>query len=91
MCEPKKRDRRFSRLGECFTRMAMNAASDTSTATAKKSSMKPMTAVLPIRGMAKLRANRQPKASMMVRMRMVKPHMVKKWAMPGTVHWRSFF
>ena len=22
---------------------------------------------------------------------MVKPHMVKKWAMPGTVHWRSFF
>ena len=22
---------------------------------------------------------------------MVKPHMVKKWAMPGTVHLRSFF
>jgi len=35
--EPKNRDRRFSRLGEWMTRMAMNVAIDTSTATAKKS------------------------------------------------------
>ena len=28
---------------------------------------------------------------MMVSNRMVKPHMVKKWARPGTVHCRSFF
>ena len=26
---------------------------------------------------------------MIVSSRMVKPHMVKKWARPGTVHWRS--
>ena len=58
--EPKKRDRRFSRLGECFTRMAMNTPSDTSTATAKKSSMNPMTAGVADQGEAKLRANRSP-------------------------------
>ena len=91
VCEPKKRDRRFSRFGEWLTRMVMNVAIEIRTATAKKSSMKPMTAVLPMRGRAKLRANRAPKASMIVRIRMVKPHMVKKWAMPGTVHWSSFF
>ena len=91
VCDPKKRDRRFSRLGECFTRMAMNTSSDKMTATAKKSSRNPMMARLPMSGMAKERANRQPNASMMVRVRTVKPHMVKKWATPGTVHWRSFF
>ena len=51
MCEPKKRDRRFSRLGEWFTRMMMKVAIDTSTATAKKSSRKPMTARWPMSGM----------------------------------------
>ena len=60
MWEPKNRDRRFSRFGECFTRMPMKTASDTRTATAKKSSMNPTTAVLPIRGRAKLRENRPP-------------------------------
>ena len=61
------------------------------TATAKKSSRNPMTAVCPIRGMWKSRWKRQPKASMMVRKRMVKPQKVKAWATPGTVHCSSFF
>ena len=58
--EPKKRERRFSRLGECLTRMATKTSSETMTATAKKSSTKPITAVRPIRGMWKSRTKRQP-------------------------------
>ncbi len=89
--EPKKRDRRFSRLGECLTRMPTNTRRETMTATAKKSSRKPITAVCPMMGMWKSRWNRHPNASMMVRKRMVKPQKVKAWAIPGTVHCSSFF
>jgi hypothetical protein len=91
VCEPKKRERRFSRLGECLTRMPTNTPSEMITATAKKSSRKPMNAVWPMRGMWKSRWNRQPNASMMVRNKMVKPQKVKAWATPGTVHCSSFF
>ena len=63
--------------------MATNVASDTSTATAKKSSRNPMASHRPMIGMWKSRWKRQPNASMMVRIRIVKPHMVKKWAVPG--------
>ena len=58
--EPKKRERRFSRLGECLTRMPTKTHRETMTATAKKSSRKPMNAVCPISGMWKSRWNRQP-------------------------------
>ena len=74
-----------------MTRMATNTSRETSTATAKKSSRKPMTAVCPISGMWKSRWKRQPYASMMVRNRIVKPQKVKAWARPGTVHCNSFF
>ncbi len=33
---------------------------------------------------------RQPYASMIVSSRIVKPHIVKKWATPGMVHFKSF-
>ena len=89
--EPKNRDRRFSRPGECLTRMPTKTSSESTTATAKKSSRKPMTGGVADRGMWKSRWNRQPKASMMVRNRMVKPQKVKAWARPGTVHCSSFF
>ena len=58
--DPKKRDRRFSRLGEFLIRMAVNTIRANSTATAKKSSRKPRTAVWPIRGTWKSRWKRQP-------------------------------
>ena len=58
--EPKKRERRFSRLGEFLTRMPTKTQRETRTATAKKSSRNPITAVWPMRGMWKLRWNRQP-------------------------------
>jgi len=45
----------------------------------------------PMIGMWKSRWKSAPNASMMVRIRMVKPHMVKKWAVPGTDHCSSFF
>ena len=67
----------------------MNTDNDTSTAQAKKSSMKPTTAEWPMPGMAKFFWNRSPYASMIVRMRMVKPQNVNAWARPGTVHLRS--
>ncbi len=60
VCEPKKRDRRFSRFGECFTRMATKTSRETRTATVKKSSRNPITAVWPMSGMWKSRWNRQP-------------------------------
>jgi len=40
-------------------------------------------------GMWKLTTNSEPYASMIVRSKMVKPHIVKKWARPGTVHLSS--
>ena len=60
VCEPKKRDRRFSRFGEWITRMVMNVAIEIRTATAKKSSMKPMTAVLPMSGMGEAAGEQVP-------------------------------
>ncbi len=63
--------------------------SATSTAQVKKSSTKPTQSQVPMSGMWKYLSKRRPYASMIVSSRMVKPHMVKKWARPGTVHWRS--
>ena len=60
VCEPKNRDRRFSRFGECLTRMAAKTRSDTSTATAKKSSRNPMTAAVADQRDGKSRWNRPP-------------------------------
>ncbi len=60
VCEPKKRERRFSRAGECLTRIPTKTSREMRTATAKKSSRKPITAVCPIRGMWKLRWKRHP-------------------------------
>ncbi len=47
VCDPKKRDRRFSRAGECLTRMPTKTPRETMTATAKKSSRNPMTGPAP--------------------------------------------
>ncbi len=63
--------------------------SATRTAQAKKSSTKPTQSQVPMPGMWKYLSKRSPYASMMVSNRMVKPHMVKKWASPGTVHCSS--
>ena len=54
--------------GNCARRMTVNTDNDTSTAQAKKSSMKPTTAAWPMPGMAKFFWNRSPYASMIVRM-----------------------
>ena len=40
-------------------------------------------------GIAKSRLNSAPKASMIVRPRMMKPQNVKKWARPGPFHFSS--
>ena len=61
----------------------------TSTAHAKKSSTEPTQSQVPMIGMWKYLSKRSPYASMIVSSRIVKPHMVKKWARPGTVHCRS--
>ena len=60
-----------------------------STPTANRSSMNPMTAQWPMTGIAKLRLNRAPYASMIVSSRTMKPQNVSAWATPGTDHCSS--
>jgi hypothetical protein len=69
--------------------MIAKVAMPTSTATANRSSRKPIQAQCPIPGMANVRRNRSPYASMMVRTRMMNPQNVRKWATPGTDHFSS--
>jgi len=56
-----------------------------STPTANRSSMNPMNAQWPMPGIAKLRLNRSPYASMIVSSRTMKPQNVSACATPGTV------
>ena len=56
--EPKKRDRRFSRLGEWLDPDGGEDDQDNSTATAKKSSRKPMKASVADQGDVEVRAGR---------------------------------
>ena len=69
--------------------MMAKVISASNTAQAKKSSTKPTQSQVPMPGMWKYLLKRSPYASMIVRSKIVKPHMVKKWARPGTVHCRS--
>ena len=89
VCEPAKRDLRPSRLGSDDSLMIAKVTMPTRTATANRSSMKPTHAHVPISGMAKCLLNSAPYASMMVRIKTMKPQKVSACATPGTVHWSS--
>ena len=82
---------RSRRLGAFLIRITEKTPRATSTATAKKSSMKPSTGLWPNPQMAKFFLKRSPYASMIVKNRTVKPQNVKAWASPGTVQRKSFF
>ena len=62
-CEPWKRERRPSRFGEFFTRMAPNAMMPSRPMTAMKSCAKPSTPQWPTTGIAQPSWNREPYAS----------------------------
>ena len=84
VCEPKKRERRFSRAGRVLDpddHEDQQGDEDGHREEVLEEADRP--AVWPISGMWKSRWNRQPYASMMVRNRMVKPQKVKAWARPG--------
>ena len=63
--------------------MIANVMMPSSTATAKKSCRKPSASQRPTNGMWKSGSNSTPYASRYTVARTKKPHMVKKWAMPG--------
>ena len=72
--------------------MTAKMARPTSTRTMKTSSMKPMTGHRPMTGMANSwEMNTAPTVSMIVRIRTMKPHIANTCAVPGTVHFSSFF
>jgi len=89
VCEPRNRDARPLRSGELRSRMTVNVMMPASTPTANKSSPKPIQAQCPMPGMANVRENRSPYASMSVRIRTMKPQNVAACAAPGTVHLSS--
>ena len=89
VCEPANRDARPSRLGSLRSRMTANVTMPTSTATANRSSMKPTQAQVPISTIAKCLLNSAPYASMIVRIKTMKPQKVSACAMPGTDHMSS--
>ena len=60
-----------------------------STPTANRSSMNPIAAQCPIPGIANVRENSAPYASMIVSSRTMKPQNVAACAIPGTVHFSS--
>ena len=60
VCEPANRDLRPSRLGSEVSRMMANVMMPTSTATANRSSAKPIQAQVPITTMAKCSLNSAP-------------------------------
>jgi hypothetical protein len=90
VCEPKNRDRRPSRCGSLRSRMTVKVARPHSTPTEKKSSRNPIAAQWPIPGIANVRENRSPYASMIVSSKTMKPQKVAAWAAPGTDHFSSF-
>ena len=65
VCEPKNRDARPSLCGLFRTRITVNVMIPASTPTLNRSSMKPMAGQWPIPGIANVRLNRSPYASMM--------------------------
>ena len=89
VCEPKNRDARPSRSGELRHLITVNVMIPASTATANRSSRKPMASQCPIPGMANVRLNRSPYDSMIVSSKKVKPQNVRACATPGTVHFSS--
>ena len=60
VCEPKNREPRPSRCGSFRSLITVNVMIPASTATANKSSPKPINAQCPIPGMANVRLNRSP-------------------------------
>ena len=90
VCEPKNRDRRPSLCGSLRSRMTVNVARPHSTPTENKSSRNPIAAQCPIPGIANVRENRSPYASMIVSSKTMKPQKVAAWAAPGTDHFSSF-
>ena len=60
VCEPKNRDLRPSRCGSLRSRITAKVISPASTATANRSSIKPVNAQCPIPGIANVRLNRSP-------------------------------
>ena len=83
-CEPSNRDLRPSRFGSCRSRITANVTRPISTPTATRSSRKPTNAQCPMTGIANVRLNRAPYASIRVRNRMTKPQKTRKCAAPGT-------
>ena len=90
VCEPKNRDRRPSLCGSFRSRITVNVTMPASTPTANRSSRKPMTAQCPIPGIANVRENSAPYASMIVSSSTMKPQKVAACAAPGTDHFSSF-
>ncbi len=89
VCEPKNRDARPSRSGELRHLITVNVMIPASTATANRSSRKPMASQCPMPGIANVRLNRSPYDSMIVSSKKVKPQNVRACATPGTVHFSS--
>ena len=89
MCDPKNRDRRPSRCGLFLIRIAVKVMIPNSTPTANRSSMNPINGQCPISGIAKVRENRSPYTSMIVRISTMKPQNVAACAAPGNDHFSS--
>ena len=89
VCEPKNRDWRPSLCGSLRSRITVNVARPHSTPTENRSSRNPIAAQCPIPGIANVRENRSPYASMIVSSSTMKPQKVAAWAAPGTVHFSS--
>ena len=87
--EPKNRDRRPSLCGSLRSRITVNVARPQSTPTENRSSRNPIAAQWPIPGIANVRENRSPYASMIVSSSTMKPQNVAAWAAPGTDHFSS--
>ncbi len=88
--EPKNRDLRPSLCGSLRSRITVNVARPHSTPTEKRSSRNPIAGQWPIPGIANVRENRSPYASMIVSSRTMNPQKVAAWAAPGTDHCSSF-
>ena len=83
VCEPKNRDLRPSLCGSLRSRMTVKVARPHSTPTENRSSRNPIAAQCPIPGIANVRENRSPYASMIVSSRTMNPQKVAAWAAPG--------
>ena len=76
--DPANRDARPSRLGSLRSRISAKVISPARTSTANKSSRNPSANECPIPGIANPRENRSPYASMIVKIKMMKPQNVTK-------------